>query len=57
LQRVPDPGGKDGAELVGVDWRKIAGRYRGAWLKGNRRIVKARECDDTQADKLAKGGR
>lgn len=56
LTKVPDPGGKAGEKFAGVDWAGIAGRYRAAWRKSTARIMKGAECENVQADKLAKGG-
>ncbi|MCA3567305.1 hypothetical protein [Bradyrhizobium sp.] len=46
---MPDPGAKEGD-----DGFAIAGRYRGAWLKANRRIGELAACEGGQANYYAK---
>lgn len=48
-RQVPDPGAKEGD-----DGFAIAGRYRGAWLKANRRIGELAACEGGQANYYAK---
>ncbi|WP_316235476.1 hypothetical protein [Bradyrhizobium sp. SZCCHNR1085] len=45
LRQVPDPGVQEGQPLD-----EVAAGYRGAWLKGNRRIAAGAACEDGQAD-------
>jgi hypothetical protein len=47
LKPVPDPGAK-----VGQPWPVIAGNYRGAFLKANRRIEAGAACEEHQADAI-----
>ncbi len=42
---VADPGAR-----AGQPWPEIAAGYRGAWLKGNRRLAAVAACEDGQAD-------
>ncbi|WP_316207610.1 hypothetical protein [Bradyrhizobium sp. SZCCHNR3118] len=42
---VADPGAREGQPMD-----EIAAGYRGAWLKGNRRLAAVAVCEDGQAD-------
>ena len=50
--KVPDPGAREGEDLG--DW---AARYKGAWLKANKRLGAAAACVEHQADVIERGAR
>jgi hypothetical protein len=52
LRKVPDPGAK-----VDEDFQIIAGRYRGAFVKANKRIAAGAECEQNRADVIERGGK
>lgn len=52
LRKVPDPGAKSGE-----DFGVIAGRYRGAFVKANKRIGAGAECEEHRADVIERGGK
>jgi len=52
LRKVPDPGAKSGE-----DFQIIAGRYRGAFVKANKRIAAGAECEDHRADAIERGAK
>jgi hypothetical protein len=52
LRKVPDPGAR-----VDEDFQIIAGRYRGAFIKANKRIAAGAECEENRAGVIERGGK
>lgn len=52
FKKVPDPGVSEGEDLG--DW---AARYKGAWLKANKRIGLGGACVAHQADAIEQGAK
>lgn len=52
LTKVPDPGAREGQEQM-----EIAGGYRAAFLKANKRIGAGRACEQKQADEIDAGAK